>query len=179
MFLARILVIAFNGFMIFTVASNCIGNIRQLRPDVRNISRDLVEIRQGLIRKIWMFAGFATFSTLYFGFIIGEHVYLMLIGATNRQQNFADGIESLACMAMYGVVLALFHPCFFTASFRLGQIQDVQVVNAPSAPFHKATLLAGALAAAAVGTLVPKEALGKTMVVQYPGNLCDECKDGV
>jgi len=121
---ARVIIIAFSGYMIFTISRLCIDNIIELYKESRRIlnERELLGIRKNLIRKIFMYIAFFLICNAFYIGVISENLISMIFKITDRQKYMMEGYAAIAGWILYLTILVLFHPCYFTVNFRLAQI---------------------------------------------------------
>ena len=129
LFISRIFISSFCIYMLFTCLPLCYENVKGLWAEARRINtEELNDIRKGLIRKVWIYSIFGVVISVYYVSTIVEHIGLLTVEVTNKTQYWFEGIEAIACWAVYFTIMCLFHPCLFNASFRLGQIISREVI---------------------------------------------------
>jgi hypothetical protein len=85
------------------------------------------EVRKGMCTKIIMYILFGVVTINYYVFSAICLITDSLKELTDRQSIELENIQRLACFAVMFAVTSIFHPCFFTASFKLSQFNNVML----------------------------------------------------
>jgi len=96
-----------------------IGNLMLYRDSLMN---DMNEIRDGIKKKIVMFILFVICCWIHFLVRAAVLAYLSLFNPSSKKSYIVGGIDSVVCFGFILFISMIFHPCFFNASFQLGQI---------------------------------------------------------
>ena len=109
---------------------NVIVNIKSIRAQSSAIDDpSMREIRSGFTKKIIMFILFALCMVSYYTFHSAFLVAVPMLQTTDKDYEYIGGIHAVVSMITIACMVNTFHPCFFTASFQLGQQQPVNVVT--------------------------------------------------
>eukprot|EP00826_Nyctotherus_ovalis_P044956 TRINITY_DN4909_c0_g2_i10.p1 TRINITY_DN4909_c0_g2~~TRINITY_DN4909_c0_g2_i10.p1 ORF type:complete len:191 (+),score=15.06 TRINITY_DN4909_c0_g2_i10:1005-1577(+) len=122
------LFVAFYAFMTVFVWVNLVLNFRTLMNHRRTMQDpSMSEIRRGLCTKIIMFVLFGLVIAVYYIIVATCLVLHIATKLTNRESIVLANIERVVVLVTVILLTTIFHPCFYTASFQLGQIHQVRV----------------------------------------------------
>ena len=100
-----------------------VNNTKTLKRVVDSIIQvNLEDIKRGLLLKIRMLFFFAIIMVTYYsslGIFMCTSPFLRL---TDRTKEVIFGFFTVACWLVITISALIFHPCFFTAAFQLGEI---------------------------------------------------------
>ena len=113
-----------NLYLIGFISFNVFKNILLLRGQYLNLlDPSMEEIRSGIKKKIIMFAIFGIIIDLYYLYSSIQLALFLSQDMADKTKLILKYVNSLVCSSVLILVTTIFHPCFFTASFQLGQMR--------------------------------------------------------
>ena len=103
----------------------CSRNLKKLLKFLRLLEIQL--FRNKVILKICIFIVFMIISISYYLFIMAWQVLFFIVNMTDKKVFMVDGLKAIIELGLYFIICCLFHPSFFTSSFRLAlPSEDIQ-----------------------------------------------------
>ena len=125
---ANVLLAFFQLYVLSAVTLNVIANVRALKTEAAFIvSEDMRDIKRGMLTKVVIFIILGVIIDLYCLFQVFDYGLVPFLNLTGLAQEQLHGISVFICWSVLTLIMILFHPCWFTAPFRLGMIGNLPV----------------------------------------------------
>lgn len=118
------LIAVFNIILIIFAEIGIIQNIRKLHNLASNmLNLEMNEIRRGIKKKIIIYEIFGILIIFYYCWGAIYMAVLPFLQITDRKSEYFGAINSGVTLFTILIICIIFHPCYFTAAFQLGQIE--------------------------------------------------------
>eukprot|EP00826_Nyctotherus_ovalis_P004203 TRINITY_DN10888_c0_g1_i9.p2 TRINITY_DN10888_c0_g1~~TRINITY_DN10888_c0_g1_i9.p2 ORF type:complete len:133 (-),score=22.69 TRINITY_DN10888_c0_g1_i9:599-997(-) len=115
--------VALHVYLVGFIIANLLANIKTLKVQLSSLQdSSMYEIFEKSKKKVTMFVLYGVAIFFYYSFYAVWIGLPAMVDLKEEKRAGMDRAEKVVCMLTLASITTIFHPCFFTEAFQMGQI---------------------------------------------------------